>query len=455
MWFQRKPEQEAPKPPEAAEAKEAPEKRGLMSWFKGKPEAKPTEAKPELTATPPVAEPPAPEAPVAPTPEPAPVEPVATPTPAPPEPAPMAPEPVAVEPPTAPPPNETAVPGADATFATADAAEATEDPKKKGFWAKTWEVLNTPVFTIDAPQLSEALEKTKTGFVLNIKKLQNRWTKIDEDMLEELEEILLESDVGMPVAEAAIEHVRAKHKKGEVSPANLSEVLEAFLREQVGDAGPLQLKPGVLNIIVMVGVNGVGKTTTLGKLADRFQMQGHKVLLAAADTFRAAAIDQIAIWAERADVELVRHKEGGDAAAVVFDAIRAAKARGADVLLVDTAGRLHNKANLMAELQKIRKIIDREAPDSPVESLLVLDATTGQNGLRQAEVFQEAFQLTGVILTKLDGTAKGGVVFGIKKQLGLPVRLMGIGEKVTDLKDFDANVFVEALFSEAESTPKP
>lgn len=407
MWFQRKPDEEGPKPPEPQEAPQAPEKRGLMSWFKGKPE--------------PAAEPTA--------------------------------EPVPGPEPLAPPPNETAEPGADATYATADAAEASEEPQKKGFWAKTWEVLNTPVFTIDAPQLSEALEKTKSGLVLNIKKLQNRWTRIDEDMLEELEEILLESDVGLPVAEAAIEHVRAKHKKGEVSPANLSEVLEAFLRAQLGDAGPLALKPGALNILVLVGVNGVGKTTTLGKLADRFQMQGHKVLIAAADTFRAAAIDQLAIWAERAEVELVRHKEGGDAAAVVFDAIRAAKARGADVLLVDTAGRLHNKANLMAELQKIRKIIDREAPDAPVESLLVLDATTGQNGLRQAEVFQEAFQLTGVVLTKLDGTAKGGVVFGIKQQLGLPVRLMGIGEKVTDLKDFDANVFVEALFSEPEPPP--
>jgi len=342
---------------------------------------------------------------------------------------------------------------------TPEPVEAPADPaveeKKRGFWAKTWEVLNTPVFTIEAPALDRALEKTKAGFVARIKKLQNRWTKIDEEMLEELEEILLESDVGLAVAEGAIAHVRALHKKGEVNPQNLNDVLEAYLRDQLGQTEPLVLQPGVLNIVMLVGVNGVGKTTTLGKLAKRYQFEGKRVLIAAADTFRAAAIDQLVVWAERASVDVIRHQEGGDAAAVVFDAIRAARARQADVLLVDTAGRLHNKANLMAELEKIGRILAKEAPDAPTERLLVLDATTGQNGLRQAEVFQEATKLTGVILTKLDGTAKGGVIFGIRRQLQLPVKLVGLGEKIDDLKDFDAGLFVETLFSEAASQETP
>ncbi|MBO9541470.1 signal recognition particle-docking protein FtsY [bacterium] len=363
--------------------------------------------------------------------------------------------PVTLEPTEAP----VAAPEQPAQTAQAEApapqeAEApAEQAEQKGFWSKTWDFLNKPIFVAETEAMSQALEKTKSGFIARIKKLGNRWTKIDEDMLEELEEILLESDVGLAVAEGAIAHVRAKHKLGEVTPENLSDVLEAYLREQLGESAPLPYTPNTLNIIMLVGVNGVGKTTTLGKLARRYQIEGRKVLIAAADTFRAAAIEQVAIWAERSGVDLIRHKEGGDAAAVVFDAIRAAKARGVDTLLIDTAGRLHNKSNLMAELQKVRKIIEREAPEAPVEALLVLDATTGQNGLRQAEVFQEATKLTGVILTKLDGTAKGGVVFGIKQQLDLPVRLVGLGEKVEDLKDFDAGVYVDALFSE-EAKPE-
>jgi len=324
------------------------------------------------------------------------------------------------------------------------------EEQKKGFWAKTWEVLNTPVFTIDSESISKGIEKTREGFVKQVRKLTATFTKIDDETLEELEELLLESDMGVSVAEGALAHLRKMHKAGELTPQNISDALESYLAQQLGEKSPIALKEGQLNIVMLVGVNGVGKTTTLGKLANRFQLQGKKVLVAAADTFRAAAIDQLVVWAERAGVDIIRHKEGGDAAAVVFDAVKASRARNVDVLLIDTAGRLHNKANLMEELRKIRKIIDREAPEVPLEVLLVLDATTGQNGVRQAEVFTEATPLTGVILTKLDGTAKGGVVFGIRSQLGLPVKVVGLGEKVEDLKDFDPDVFVEALFAREE-----
>jgi fused signal recognition particle receptor len=322
--------------------------------------------------------------------------------------------------------------------------------ESKGFWAKTWEVLNRPVFTLDRETLAGALERTRGGLVDRVRKLGNRWSRIDEDMLEELEEILLEADLGVDVTEGAIAHLRAAHRKGEIDPGTLPKALGAYLSAQLAEARPLAVEPGTLQVIMLVGVNGVGKTTTLGKLARRYQLEGRKVLIAAADTFRAAAIDQLLVWAERAGVDVVRHQEGGDAAAVVYDALQAARARGVEVLLVDTAGRLHNKAHLMTELQKIGKILDREAPGVPREVLLVLDATTGQNGLRQAEVFREATTLTGVVLTKLDGTARGGVIFGIQKAFGLPVKLVGLGEKVDDLKDFETAPFVGALFEEIE-----
>lgn len=373
-----------------------------------------------------IAEMPAPAVQVGPMPDPM-LPPVAAELPSPP--------PVSLEPPLAP-------EGAEAPPA---------EPEKKGFWAKTWDVLNTPVFTIDAESISKGLSKTREGFVKQVRKLTATFTKIDDDTLEELEELLLESDMGVAIADGALQHLRKMHKAGELTPQNVAEALETYLSSQLGEKSPITLKEGQLNILMLVGVNGVGKTTTLGKLANRFQLQGKKVLVAAADTFRAAAIDQLVVWAERAGVDIVRHKEGGDAAAVVFDALKASRARNVDVLMIDTAGRLHNKANLMEELRKIRKIIDREAPDVPLEVLLVLDATTGQNGVRQAEVFTEATPLSGVILTKLDGTAKGGVVFGIRSQLGLPVKVVGLGEKVDDLKDFDPDVFVEALFAREES----
>jgi fused signal recognition particle receptor len=363
----------------------------------------------------------------------------------------VGPVPEAMLPPEAAQPPSPAPEGLEPPVAPVGAETPPPEGEKKGFWAKTWEVLNTPVFTIDSESITKGLEKTREGFVKQVRKLTATFTKIDDDTLEELEELLLESDMGVTVADGALKHLRTMHKAGELTPQNVAEALEAYLADQLGEKSPIALREGQLNIIMLVGVNGVGKTTTLGKLANRFQIQGKKVLVAAADTFRAAAIDQLVVWAERAGVDIIRHKEGGDAAAVVFDAMKASRARNVDVLLIDTAGRLHNKANLMEELRKIRKIIDREAPDVPLEVLLVLDATTGQNGVRQAEVFTEATPLTGVILTKLDGTAKGGVVFGIRSQLGLPVKVVGLGEKVEDLKDFDPEVFVDALFAREES----
>ncbi|MBM3269772.1 MAG: signal recognition particle-docking protein FtsY [Candidatus Sericytochromatia bacterium] len=307
---------------------------------------------------------------------------------------------------------------------------------------------------VDLGQIAERLATTRDVLVDKVKALVKGRTRVDEDLLEELEELLLESDMGVKVAEGALAHLRAEAKAGRLEPDGVTRALAEFLKGKLGPQAPLDLAAGRLAVVVLVGVNGTGKTTTLGKLAHRCNLLGLKVVVAAADTFRAAAIDQLEVWAERAGVEIVRHSEGGDAAAVVFDALAAARSRGADVVLVDTAGRLHNKANLMAELAKIRRIVDREAPDAPKEVLLVLDATTGQNGLRQAEVFGEAVNVSGVVLTKLDGTAKGGVVFAIKDALGLPVKLVGLGEGLEDLRDFDPDVFVDALFSEKAAAPR-
>ena len=268
-------------------------------------------------------------------------------------------------------------------------------------------------------------------------------SRVDEDFLDELEEKLILADAGVETAELAAETLRSERGlKGEAIRSRLVDILV----EQMEKAGSAKLdlstKPAV---IVMVGVNGVGKTTTIGKLAGRFRSEGKKVLLAAADTFRAAASEQLGIWAERTGADIVRHGEGGDPGAVVFDACNAAKARGTDIVIVDTAGRLHNKQNLMNELTKITKIVSRELPDAAYEILLVLDATTGQNGLMQAEEFAKAAGITGIVLTKLDGTAKGGVVFSIAERLGVPVKLAGVGEGVDDLRDFDAREFAEAM----------
>ena len=269
---------------------------------------------------------------------------------------------------------------------------------------------------------------------------------IDEDFFEELEEALILSDMGVDTSTEAVDTLRERVKANKIKdPEEVKACLREILVEtlDVGDpALDLTDKPAVL---LMIGVNGVGKTTTIGKLAHQLKQAGNRVLLAAGDTFRAAAADQLAIWADRAQVEIVRHEEGSDPAAVVFDAMNAARARRVDVVLVDTAGRLHNKQNLMNELNKIRRVIDREGEKSSKEVLLVLDATTGQNGLIQAKQFGESAGITGIVLTKLDGTAKGGVVVAIAKELGVPVKLAGVGEGLDDLKPFDAKEYVEAI----------
>ncbi len=266
---------------------------------------------------------------------------------------------------------------------------------------------------------------------------------LNEEFLDELEEKLILADAGVETAEYVAEELRANKKlKGEAIREGLVDILVERMESAGTEGLRLETKPAV---ILMVGVNGVGKTTTIGKLAAYFKAQGKKVLLAAADTFRAAASEQLAIWAERTGADIVRHGEGGDPGAVVFDALSAAKARGTDIVIIDTAGRLHNKQNLMNELTKISKIVGRELPDADCEILLVLDATTGQNGLIQAEQFAKAAGVTGIVLTKLDGTAKGGVVFAIAERLGVPVKLVGVGEGVDDLRAFDAREFAEAM----------
>ncbi|MBU6427713.1 MAG: signal recognition particle-docking protein FtsY [Cyanobacteria bacterium REEB65] len=302
-------------------------------------------------------------------------------------------------------------------------------------------------------QVSERLSATRTQLVGRLRSLVGGRTMVDDELLDEIEELLLESDMGVQAAEAALQYLRDRAQKDRLRPEEILDALASYFKDKLGPAAPLALQRGQLQVVLLVGVNGTGKTTTAGKLANRLAVEGFAVVLAAADTFRAAAIDQLAVWAERAKVPLIRHEEGSDAAAVVFDALAAARSRGADVVLVDTAGRLHNKANLMAELRKIRNVIDLQLPGAAVDCLLVLDATTGQNGLRQAEVFAEATKLTGCILTKLDGTAKGGVVFAIGEQLGLPVRLVGLGEGLEDLRDFNPDVFVDAMFAQAAPGP--
>ena len=286
------------------------------------------------------------------------------------------------------------------------------------------------------------------GLFDKIKKLNifSGFFSVDEDFFEELEENLILSDMGMDTTLEAVETLRERVKANKIKePEEVKACLREILVEML-DVGSTELdltdKPAV---ILMIGVNGVGKTTSIGKLAARLKAEGKKVLLCAGDTFRAAAADQLEIWAGRAGVDIVRQHEGADPGAVLFDALQAAKARGVDVVLCDTAGRLHNKANLMAELAKLSKIIDRECPGAARETLLVLDATTGQNGLIQARQFKEAAGLTGIVLTKLDGTAKGGIVIAIAKELGVPVKLAGVGEGVDDLKPFDAKEYVEAI----------
>ena len=296
-------------------------------------------------------------------------------------------------------------------------------------------------------RLLAGLSKTKDNITGRIDSLLKSYTKIDEDLLEELEEILITADVGVTTTMEIIDRLRDMIKeRGVKDPLEvrdlLKEIVASILKE--GNSG-LDLDPGPA-VIVMVGVNGVGKTTTIGKLAQRYKKDGKKVMLAAADTFRAAASEQLDIWAKRVDVDIIKHHEGADPGAVVFDAIKASQARKVDLLICDTAGRLHNKANLMNELGKIFKIIDKEYPEAKKEVLLVVDATTGQNAVSQAKTFKEVANITGIVLTKLDGTAKGGVVLAVKSEVDVPVKLIGVGERAEDLQSFDADSFTDAIF---------
>ena len=295
-------------------------------------------------------------------------------------------------------------------------------------------------------KLKVGLSKTKSAIVGKIDGLFRAFSKVDEELFEELEELLISADIGINTAMEILEELREWAKENKVKePEMVKTQLISILSCMVGDHEPLKLdsKPSV---ILVIGVNGVGKTTSIGKISAELKSQGKKVVVAAADTFRAAAAEQLAVWCERARVDIVRQDAGADPASVVFDAISATKSRGADVLIVDTAGRLHNKKNLMDELAKIDRVISRELPDACRETLLVLDATTGQNAVLQAKEFRDAANITGLILTKLDGTAKGGIVLSIKKELGIPVKFIGVGEGIDDMKPFSSEEFTSALF---------
>ena len=306
------------------------------------------------------------------------------------------------------------------------------DPKKekKSFWKR----------------VKAGLSKTKNALFGQIDDLLKNFVKVDEDLLEELEELLICADVGVVASEEIIEELREQIKDGRLKEKEqVMSALQGILEGMIGAGEPLKLET-TPSVILVIGVNGVGKTTSIGKISNQLRLQGKKVVVAAADTFRAAAIDQLAVWCERAKVDLVRQNEGSDPAAVVFDACHAAKKQNADVLIIDTAGRLHNKTNLMNELAKINRIIDRELPGASRENLLVLDATTGQNAIIQAKEFKNAAALTGLILNKLDGTAKGGIVISIRRELNIPVKFIGVGEKIDDMQEFDHAEFVKALF---------
>ncbi len=299
-------------------------------------------------------------------------------------------------------------------------------------------------------KLKAGLAKTKDAVFGQVNEVVKNFRKVDEELLEELEEIMIMADMGMTTTEKIIEELRDRIKTKNIKNADdVKTALGEILVNQVGEGEELNLST-TPSVILVIGVNGVGKTTSIGKIAYNLKNQGKKVVVAAADTFRAAAIEQLAIWCDRAGVELVRQNEGSDPASVVFDAIAAANKRKADVLIIDTAGRLHNKSNLMDELAKINRIIGRELPNAARETLLVLDSTTGQNAVMQAKKFKEAADITGLILTKLDGTAKGGAVFSIKEEIDLPVKFIGVGEQIDDMQPFDSKMFVEALMVEDE-----
>ena len=299
-------------------------------------------------------------------------------------------------------------------------------------------------------KIKQGLKKTRTGVFGQINSMLKSFSKIDKELFEELEEILIMGDVGMKTSQKICDLLKEKVKKEKIKdPEKISELLVEVIADMIKGGQELNVstKP---SFILVIGVNGVGKTTTIGKLASKFKKDGKKVILSAADTFRAAAIDQLQIWADRSNVDIMKQGEGSDPAAVVFDSISAAKARKSDIIICDTAGRLHNKKNLMAELNKINRIIDRELPEADKEVLLVVDATTGQNAVNQAREFKEAANITGIVLTKLDGTAKGGVVLAIRDELDLPVKFIGVGEQIDDLQEFNPEEFAKALFSKEE-----
>ena len=299
-------------------------------------------------------------------------------------------------------------------------------------------------------KIKEGLNKTRKALTDNVTSILNSFTKIDEDLFEELLEALIMADAGMPTAEYICDLLRKKVKEqGVTDPQAIKGLIKQIICEILGEDEGLNLstKP---SIIMVIGVNGVGKTTTIGKMASQLKQEGKNVVLGAADTFRAAAIDQLDIWSQRAGVQMVKSVEGTDPASVVFDTISSAKAKGADVIICDTAGRLHNKKNLMDELAKMNRVISRELPDASKETLLVLDAATGQNAVNQAREFKNVTNITGIVLTKLDGTAKGGIVLAIKNELNIPIKYIGVGEGIDDLQPFDAKNFAEALFVEEE-----
>ncbi|KGM97754.1 cell division protein FtsY [Clostridium novyi A str. 4552] len=295
-------------------------------------------------------------------------------------------------------------------------------------------------------KLKDGLSKTKNNFTEKVSEVLNLAVKIDEDLFEELEEILITADIGVDTSLDVIDRVKVKVKEKRITdPKEVYSCLKEVLIEILNEESKVE-ENIIPKTVLVIGVNGAGKTTSIGKMSHRLKEDGYKVLMAAADTFRAAAIDQLEVWSNRAGVDIIRHQEGSDPASVVFDAIQAAKARKTDVLICDTAGRLHNKKNLMNELEKINRIIDREYGESKKETLLVLDGTTGQNALQQAKQFAEVCPIDGIVITKLDGTAKGGVIIAIKHQLNIPVKFIGVGEGIDDLQEFNAESFVEALF---------
>ena len=297
-------------------------------------------------------------------------------------------------------------------------------------------------------KLKQGLMKTKNAITAKVDALFKSFVKVDEDLFDELEELLISADIGVNTTEEILDELRDTVKENRIKePEQVKTELFDILRRMIGEHEPLNLstKPSV---ILVIGVNGVGKTTSIGKISAELKRQGKKVVVAAAETFRAAGAEQLNVWTDRAGVDIIKQAQGADPASVVFDAISAVKSRGADVLIIDTAGRLHNKKNLMDELAKIDRVINRELPGAAKETLLVLDATTGQNAVHQAKEFKEASNITGLVLTKLDGTAKGGIIISIKKELGIPVKFIGVGEQIDDMKPFDAKEFAGALFEE-------